>query len=204
MIKARQQTALPWGFLHFDVYKHDQRPTSSLPHSTVLRLQVFSTSWRLIPVMPFQPCFVLNPSMRFELSEVSPSLMPPRLAPQRALLPRMPPSLVTHSRRSEDFSSSAPVVGSSLNHSEEWFAAKPDSSIWLKDSYTRKVHSRRIGFTRVSPADPLSALFPFKDFSPRVSASHLCETSSCGLCHESGQVQIHSRSLECQRTQGLA
>jgi hypothetical protein len=74
LYKARQQTALPWGFLPFDVFKHNQRPTPSLPHSTVLRLQVFSTSWRLVPVASPQPCFMLIPPMGFSLSEVSPFL----------------------------------------------------------------------------------------------------------------------------------
>jgi hypothetical protein len=81
---------------------------------------------------------------------------------------------------------------------------KPDSSARLKDSFNEEVHSRRIGFTRISSADPLSAFVPFEEFSPRVLAPHLYGTSSFGLCLESGQVQIQSRSLECQRTRGLA
>jgi len=152
--------------------------------------------------MPFQPCFMLNPPMGFELSEVSPSLMPCRFTPSRALLHRTPPSFIAHSLRSEDLCGLALSGGFTLKHSEKRSVAKPDSSTRLKDSHMKKVHSRRIGVTRVSSADPLSAFFPSEDFSPRVSAPHLCETSSSGLCFESEQVQIQSRSLECQRTQG--
>jgi hypothetical protein len=152
--------------------------------------------------MPFQPCFMLNPSLGFELSEVSPSLMRPRLPPQPALLPRTSPSLRAPSLRSEDLGAEACSVDSLPSHSEKCSVVKPDSDVWLKDLYSRKVHSQRIGVTRVSLADPLSAFVPFEDFSPRDSAPHLCETSSFGLCLESGQVQIQSRSLEFQRTRG--
>jgi hypothetical protein len=44
LYKARRLTALPWGSFPFGVFKRNQRPTPSLPHSAVLRLQVFSTS----------------------------------------------------------------------------------------------------------------------------------------------------------------
>jgi len=53
--------------------RQGQRPTPSLPHSAVLRLQVFSTSWRLAPPKPSRPCFMPNPSMGLRLSGVSPS-----------------------------------------------------------------------------------------------------------------------------------
>jgi hypothetical protein len=145
---------------------------------------------------------MLNPSLGFELSEVSPSLVSPRLTPRQVLLPRTSPSRTAPSPRSEDLSSFASMVGSPPAHSEKRSVVKPDSDAWLKDSFSRKVHSRRIGFTRISSADPLSAFVPFEEFSPRVLAPHLCETSSSGLCLESGRVQIQSRSLECQRTRG--
>jgi hypothetical protein len=145
---------------------------------------------------------MLNPSLRFELSEVSPSLLLQRLTPQQALLPRTLPSVSALSFRSEDLNSGAYPVGSPPSHSEKCSVVKPDSDVWLKDLYSRKVHSQRIGFTRISLADPLSAFVPFEEFSPRVSAPHLCETSSFGLCFESEQVQIRNRSLECQRTRG--
>jgi hypothetical protein len=44
---AASQTVLgrlPWGFVPFDAYRSEQRPTPGLPHPAVLRLQAFSTS----------------------------------------------------------------------------------------------------------------------------------------------------------------
>jgi hypothetical protein len=41
------QTALgrlPWGFVPYDAYRNEQRPTPGLPGLAVLRLQAFSTS----------------------------------------------------------------------------------------------------------------------------------------------------------------
>jgi hypothetical protein len=60
------------------------------------------------------------------------------------------------------------------------------SDIWHKVLCIRKVRSRHSGFTRTVAAEPLSALSPFEDFSPRVSASYRYETSSCGLFLSSG------------------
>jgi hypothetical protein len=44
LFKARQLSALPWGFLPYNVSRCEQRPAPGLPHPTVLRLQAFSTS----------------------------------------------------------------------------------------------------------------------------------------------------------------
>jgi hypothetical protein len=35
---------LPWGFVPYDAFRNEQRPTPGLPRPTALRLQVFSTS----------------------------------------------------------------------------------------------------------------------------------------------------------------
>jgi hypothetical protein len=70
------------GFFPLRRFKRGQRQTSGLPHPTLLRLQVFSTSWRFIPPALFRPCFIPNPSLGLWLSEVSLSQKPPRFSPR--------------------------------------------------------------------------------------------------------------------------
>jgi hypothetical protein len=80
----------------------------------------------------------------------------------------------------------------------------PGSDTRLKDSCIGEVRSQRSGVTRSPPVDPLLAFVPFEEFSLRVLAFHCWKTSSCELSSEPGQVQIHRRTLEFQRTQRLA
>jgi hypothetical protein len=72
---------------------------------------------------------MLNPSMGFELSEVSPSLPQPRLPPRQALLSRTSPSVGAPFRRSEDLRAGILAVGSRASRSEERSVVKPDSDV---------------------------------------------------------------------------
>jgi hypothetical protein len=65
MLEDSFANAPPLGLSLYGVFKHRQRLVSSFPHSTMLHLQVFSTSWRFFPPMLFQSCFIPNPPLRF-------------------------------------------------------------------------------------------------------------------------------------------
>jgi hypothetical protein len=71
--RSRKANSPSMRFLFPKTYLEEGSDLSSgLPHLTVLRLQAFSTSWRLILPSSYRSCFIPNPSMGFLLSEVSP------------------------------------------------------------------------------------------------------------------------------------
>jgi hypothetical protein len=71
-LRARLQTTLLEVLSLYGVFEQRERLVSSLPHSTMLHLQVFSTSWRFFPPMLFRPCFIPNPPLRFCFQGVPP------------------------------------------------------------------------------------------------------------------------------------
>ena len=66
---------------------NEERPTSGLPDPTVLHLQVFSTSWRLIPFVPLRLCFTPLPFVAFAYRGFPPSVTRTAL---RQPVPAMP------------------------------------------------------------------------------------------------------------------
>jgi hypothetical protein len=67
------QTTLSWDFFPYDVLDDYSDFLSSLPHLNLLRLQVFSTSWRFLPQSSSWFYFVPNPSLGFCFQRFLPS-----------------------------------------------------------------------------------------------------------------------------------
>jgi hypothetical protein len=59
-------------------FRHEQRPTLSLPHSAVLHLQAFSASWRFTPLSTYPPCFIRDPLLGFGTFRGFPSASSPQ------------------------------------------------------------------------------------------------------------------------------
>ena len=72
VITCLEKSILPWGSWFFDAFRSGQRPTIGLPHRPVLRLQVFSTSWRFVPSTTFPTLFRVGNALELSPSEVFP------------------------------------------------------------------------------------------------------------------------------------
>jgi hypothetical protein len=59
-------------------FRHEQRPTLSLPHSAALHLQTFSASWRFTPLLTYPPCFIRDPLLGFGTFRGFPSASSPQ------------------------------------------------------------------------------------------------------------------------------
>ena len=66
---------------------NEERPTPGLPDPTVLHLQVFSTSWRLILFVPLRPYFIPQPFVASAYRGLPSSVTLPAL---RQSVPAMP------------------------------------------------------------------------------------------------------------------
>jgi hypothetical protein len=139
LYKTLQRTALPWGFFPYNVSKRRQRRTSGLPHPTLLRLQAFSTSWRLYSAYTLPALFHAESVHGVLLSEGSPSRKLPRLF--AALVPSWSsPCTKKHSAPSGVY-----AIGRSV-HSGAGFTQRPPVDPLIAFHSLRGIHPLGLGF----------------------------------------------------------
>lgn len=99
--EASSRRILPWGFVPYSVFPESSSP-NGVPRPRPLRLQVFATSWRLLPLDPCRSCFIPVPLLGFALQSFAPRHTVVRRLRRRA------PLVVGHRTRSPPGSQCSP------------------------------------------------------------------------------------------------
>jgi hypothetical protein len=88
--KSRSEPSAPpvrfFPLQRFPIWSSGTNKWSSFPRSAGLRLQVFSTSWRIHPPQTYWPCLMPDPPLGFALQSIAPPVQPHAVSGAVALL----------------------------------------------------------------------------------------------------------------------
>jgi hypothetical protein len=133
--EASSRWILPWGFVPYSVFPESSSPIE-VSRPRPLRLQVFATSWRLLPLDPCRSCFIPVPLLGFALQSLAPRHTVVRRLRRRAPLvvgyhARIPPGH-PHARLAADTTRDPQWVGTATppsGVSTVWESGTPRSGL---------------------------------------------------------------------------